>query len=137
MSRGKYDDILNLPHHTSHRRPQMSIADRAAQFAPFAALTGYDCVIEETGRLTDNMVVLDENQRYELDLQLNSLMQVIDSNPPVTVTYFQPDSKKQGGSYCSVESFLKKIDEIQRLMILVDGSEIPLDSIVSLICSQL
>lgn len=132
----KYDDILYLPHPISDRHNRMPLADRAAQFAPFAALTGYDDVIVETGRHTENYIELDESRKYELDIQLRYLMEIIDSQPAVTIRYFQADAYKSGGSYITLESCLKKIDEIERKIVLVDGRVIPIDNIVGLICSQ-
>lgn len=132
----KYDDILYLPHHVSDRHDHMPLSDRAAQFAPFAALTGYDDVIVETGRHTESHIELDESRKYELDIQLRYLMEIIDSQPAVTVRYFQADARKVGGSYITLDSCLKKINELERSIVLVDGTVIPIDNIVGLICSQ-
>ena len=92
----KYDEILSLPHHVSKTRPQMPMSDRAAQFAPFAALTGYDSAIKETGRLTDEKIELDEEALTALDIRYQLLMDVFDDAPEVTITFFQPDERKAG-----------------------------------------
>ena len=97
----KYDEILSLPHHVSKTRPQMPMSDRAAQFAPFAALTGYDSAIKETGRLTDERIELDEEALTALDIRYQLLMDAFDDAPEVTITYFQPDERKAGGKYAS------------------------------------
>ena len=97
----RYDEIINLPHHISKTRPQMPMSDRAAQFAPFAALTGYDSAIKETGRLTDEKIELDEEALTALDMKYQLLMDVFDDAPEVTITFFQPDERKAGGKYAS------------------------------------
>ena len=97
----KYDEILSLPHHVSKTRPQMPMSDRAAQFAPFAALTGYDSAIKETGRLTDEKIELDEEALTALDMKYQILMDAFDDAPEVTITFFQPDERKAGGKYAS------------------------------------
>ena len=98
---GKYDEIMGLPHHISKTRPQMPMSDRAAQFAPFAALTGYDAAIKETGRLTDERIELDVEALSALDMKYQLLMEALDEAPEVTITYFQPDERKAGGKYAS------------------------------------
>ena len=97
----RYDEIINLPHHISKTRPQMPMSDRAAQFAPFAALTGYDSAIMETGRLTDERIELDEEALTALDMKYQLLMDALNEAPKVTITYFQPDERKAGGKYAS------------------------------------
>ena len=97
----RYNEIINLPHHVSKTRPQMPMSDRAAQFAPFAALTGYDSAIKETGRLTDEKIELDEEALTALDMKYQLLMDVFDDAPEVTITFFQPDERKAGGKYAS------------------------------------
>lgn len=94
----KYREIIDLPHHVSKTRPQMPMSDRAAQFAPFAALTGYDAAIKETGRLTDERIELDEEALTALDMKYQLLMDALDDKPEVTITYFQPDERKAGGN---------------------------------------
>lgn len=129
-----YEDIINLTHHVSMTRPQMSILDRAAQFSPFAALTGYDAAIKETGRLTDEKMELDEDTRAVLDMKQAYLMEMIDEQPEISVTYFVPDEKKSGGVYVSVTGNLKRFDEYERLLILTDGKKIPMDDIADIEC---
>ena len=129
---GRYDDIIHLPHPTSTRHPRMPIADRAAQFAPFAALTGYDSAIKETARLTDEWVALDENAKAELDLKLRYLLDQLPNPPEAVFTYFEPDSKKDGGAYVSKSGIIKRIDPIEHKVILRDGSIIPIEFIVEI-----
>lgn len=127
-----YSDIINLPHHVSATRPQMSMIDRAAQFSPFAALTGYDAAIKETGRLTDEKVEMDEDTKAALDIKQAYLKEMIDEQPEITVTYFLPDTKKFGGAYVTVTGNLKRFDEYERLLILTDGKKIPMDDIADI-----
>lgn len=122
----KYADIINLPHHVSKTRPQMPIADRAAQFSPFAALTGYDSAIEETGRLTDSFIELDESRKAVLNEKLQSMLKNIKEQPEVAITYFQPDEKKNGGSYINISGMIKKIDNFEKCVILADTTKIPM-----------
>lgn len=124
-----YDDIIHLPHHVSKTRPQMSMEDRAAQFSPFAALTGYDAAILETGRLTEDKLELGEETQAILDRKQRYLAEIIDTKPEITVTYFVPDEKKSGGAYSTVTGFLKRIDEYERVLMLTDGRKIQLDAI--------
>ena len=127
-----YDDIIGLAHHVSRNRPAMPMRDRAAQFAPFAALTGYDAVIRETARLTDRRVELDECRRQELDAALRDLAARLPSRPEVLVTYFLPDARKEGGEYVHVSGRLRKIDSLTRTLILEDGTVIPIDDVLEL-----
>ena len=129
---GKYDDIINLPHPTSKRFSRMPLEERAAQFSPFAALTGYDAVIRETARLTDRRVELDECRRQELDAALRDLAARLDSRPEVLVTFFLEDTRKEGGEYVHVSGRLKKIDSFSRVLVLEDGTIIPIDDILEL-----
>ena len=124
-----YDDIIDLPRHVSPRRAQMSLSGRAAQFAPFAALSGYDGAVQETARLTDRCVELDEESLAILNQQLTLLMSAITEQPEVTLTYFEPDEKKSGGAYHSVTGKVRRIDEAGREIILTDGRRIPLDRV--------
>lgn len=125
----KYDSIMNLPHHVSKTRPQMPMSDRAAQFAPFAALTGYDSAIKETGRLTDEKIELDEDALTALDMRHQLLMDALDDEPEVTITYFQPDERKGGGKYVSAVGTVKKVDDFERRIIMQDGTKIPMDDV--------
>ena len=123
-----YDDIINLPHHVSGRHPQMSLYNRSAQFAPFAALSGHDDAIEETARLTDVQRELTQDERDVLNRKLNYLLQR-DDGPVVEITYFLPDKRKNGGRYCTVVGTIKKVDSIEGKLLLTDGMVIPLDAV--------
>jgi len=107
---GTYDDIINLPHHVSVTRPHMTAVDRAAQFSPFAALTGYDAAIRETARLTDERVELDEYIKDALNKRLQIIAERMKEQPEITITYFQPDTKKSGGANITDTGTVKKID---------------------------
>ena len=127
-----YDDMINMPCPTSQRHPRMPRADRAAQFAPFAALTGYDAAIDETGRLTDQKIDISEDMREKLDLKQNFLSDIIDEQPEISVTYFVPDEKKSGGAYVTLNGRLKQIDEYEQLIMLTDGKKIPIQEVYSI-----
>jgi len=129
----RYDDIIHLPHHVSDNHPQMDILDRAAQFAPFAALTGHDAAIKETARLTEERMELDDNSKEILDEQMRNIREHISEHPMVTITYFRPDEKKDGGSYVTITGRIKKIDEYERIIVLEDGIIIPVNEIVEVI----
>ena len=129
---GPYDDIINLPHPTSQRHPRMPIHDRAAIFSPFAALSGHGAAIAETARLTERRIELDEDTRAELDRKQAVLLGHIDKQPEITVTWFQPDERKDGGAYLTVTGQLKKFRELERILLLTDGTEIPLEDVVAL-----
>ena len=124
-----YEDIINLPHHVSKTRPQMSMLDRAAQFSPFAALTGYDAAIKETGRLTDEKIELDEEALTALDMKYQLLINALDDAPEVTITYFQPDERKAGGKYITATGAVKKVDDFERRITMQDGTKIPMDDV--------
>lgn len=127
-----YDDLLNLPHHTSAVQPAMPMQNRAAQFAPFAALVGYDAIIRETARLTDEKADLDESIKAELNEKLRLLLELLPQQPEVTITYFQPDGRKAGGSYRTVTKIVRKYRSIDNMLIMMDGAQIPVNEIVSL-----
>ena len=129
---GPYDDIINLPHPTSKRHPRMPVHDRAAIFSPFAALSGHGAAIAETARLTERRIELDEDTRAELDRRQAILLGHMDEQPEVTITWFQPDEKKDGGAYLTATGRLKKFLELERLLVLADGAEIPLEDVVAL-----
>ena len=129
---GKYDEIMGLPHHVSKTRPQMPMSDRAAQFAPFAALTGYDAAIKETGRQTDERNELDVEALSALDMKYQLLMEALDEAPEVTITYFRPDERKAGGKYVSAVGAVKKIDDFERRITMQDGTKIPMDDVLSI-----
>ena len=128
----KYNEIMGLPHHVSKTRSQMPMSDRAAQFAPFAALTGYDAAIKETGRLTDERIELDVEALSALDMKYQLLMEALDEAPEVTITYFQPDERKAGGKYVSAVGAVKKIDDFERRITMQDGTKIPMDDVLSI-----
>lgn len=130
----KYDDIINLPRHVSPKRSPMSNYDRAAQFSPFAALTGYDAVIAETGRLTDTQAELDEGGKALLDEKLRLIREHLPENPLVTLTVFRPDARKSGGSYEKITGHVKKLDPVTRCLVLTDGEVVPIDRIYGIEC---
>jgi len=127
-----YADIINMPHHVSAKRPQMSMADRAAQFSPFAALTGYDAAIKETGRLTDEKIELEEDALLALDEKLRQIVDSPENCENVDITYFKADATKDGGAYITATGRIKKLDDYQRLIVLDDGKVIPMDDVLSI-----
>ena len=127
---GPYDDMIALPHPASKKHPRMSIQARAAIFSPFAALSGHGAAIAETARLTDQRMELDEDTKAELDQRQVVLLEHIEEQPEVTVTWFQPDERKDGGAYLTATGRLKKIDEVARILSLQDGTSIPLEDVV-------
>lgn len=128
----KYDDIINLPCHVSQNRPHMPILDRAAQFSPFAALTGYDSAVKEAMRLTEEQIDLDEDSKEALDQKLALLMECLDKHPEVTITFFRPDDKKEGGAYQTVSGKVRKIDFYGRRMIMEDGRVLSMEYIIQM-----
>lgn len=124
-----YDDIINLPHHTSTKHPRMSSIDRAAQFSPFSALSGHEAAIKETARLTDRRVELDEDEMAELDARLRLVAEHLAERPQVSITHFRADEKKAGGAYVTTTGAVKRIDDIQRAVIMVGGAQISIDDI--------
>ena len=124
--RGPYDDIIDLPHPTSERHPRMPMANRAAQFSAFRALTGYEDAVEETARLTDSKVELTEAEKSVLDAKLQLLVPGMGAS----FTYFRQDGKKEGGAYLAVTGTVKKFDNYAREIVLVDGRRIPIDDIL-------
>lgn len=127
-----YEDMLELPHPVSKTHPQMPRRDRAAQFAPFAALTGYEEAVREAARLTEEKRMLDEDNKEQLDWKLRCLQEKEKEKPAITVTYFLKDEKKKGGKYVNVTGILKKIDDYKHQIILEKGEEILMEDIVSL-----
>ena len=125
----RYDDLLDLPHHVSVVHPHMSLYDRAAQFAPFKALTGYEDDVEETARLTDERMELDEERIAYLDARLQLLEEHLAEAPVVSFTFFVPDERKDGGSYETVSGIVKKIDTVRRVIVLRDGLRIAIDDV--------
>ncbi|MCD8294059.1 MAG: YolD-like family protein [Clostridia bacterium] len=132
MSSGKYDDIINLPHHVSQTRSHMSSIERAAQFSPFAALTGYDDTISETARLTDEEIELSPDQIEELDAKIQTISSALDTRPLITVTYFIPDELKSGGAYVDRTGNVKSIDSYSKTMTFTDGTKVPIGRIISI-----
>ena len=130
----EYDDIIDLPRPKSKHEP-MPMSDRAAQFSPFAALTGYGDAIDETARLTDHRIELSEEERAELDYK-QQYLSTLDS-PTVTVTYFVPDERKSGGAYVTHTGVLKRVDEVERMVVFKDGLRVPLDEVMDIKCEQL
>ncbi|MDY3792284.1 MAG: hypothetical protein SOZ56_07375 [Oscillospiraceae bacterium] len=131
-SKNKYDDMLALPRPRSGKHIPMPRSDRAAQFSSFAALTGYDEAVSETGRLTDSRIEIDEDRASELNDKLNILRDNLYERPEIAVTYFVPDSKKSGGKYVTFTGNARAIDEYERAIIFVKGGRIPLDDIFAL-----
>ena len=128
----QYDDIIHLPHHISSTRPRMSGIDRAAQFSPFAALTGYDASIKESARLTDARIELDDSQKEEIGEKLRLVTGQPDAE--IKITYFLPDTKKSGGKYVLAAGAVKKVDEYERMIIMGDGKQIPIDEVIDVDC---
>ena len=129
---GQYEDIINLPHHVSATRPQMSMLDRAAQFSPFAALTGYDAAIKETGRLTDEKIELDEAALNILNMKFQILVDSLDEEPEVIFTYFKPDERKAGGAYVDLTGKVKKVDDFERMIVMQNRTKLPMDDILNI-----
>ena len=130
--RRRYDDIIELPHHVSKEHPPMSPLNRAAQFSPFAALTGHGDAVRETERLTDSFVELEEDQKEQLNRKLRLIWEHLDQNPECEITYFRPDEKKEGGAYVTLRGRVKKIDERRRQLLFTDGQVLPIDQIFSI-----
>lgn len=133
---GKYDDIINLPHHVSAKRPQMSRSARAAQFAPFAALVGLDDEMEETARLTDAKPELEEAEKEKINRVLLEIRNNPQKETAVELTFFRPDGRKDGGAIITCPCTVRRIDEIERRLILSDRSEIEFDNILSIKISK-
>lgn len=129
---GPYDDIIDLPHHVSQKHPQMSMQDRAAQFSPFAALTGHGAAIRETERETTQQAELDEDELELLDNQLRYLQDHIEEHPEVSITCFEPDSRKEGGAYVTIRGTVREIDMVGRFVQMVDKRQILIDRIMEI-----
>ena len=129
QAKDKYADIINLPHHVSRTHPQMSMADRAAQFSPFAALSGHDAAIAEAARLTDVRPILDESVKQEI----SDLIQLAatDSNLVLNIIYFVPDTRKAGGAYMEITGHIKKLIPHEKLLIMDTGTRIPVEEVVN------
>ena len=129
---GTYDDIIALPHPEPRTHPRMSLHDRAAQFSPFAALTGHSAAIAETGRLTDSRITLDESEMARVDAELQHLQELLPSRPTVSITYFVPDERKNGGSYQTVTGEVKWIDAVNGVIQMTDRQCIPIADVFSI-----
>ena len=127
-----YEDIVNLPPHISKKHPQPTMMDRAARFAPFAAITGYEEMVLEEARITEERIDLDEGPLSILNEKLNMIQEFIDEEPEVTITYFEPDKKKSGGAYIDITGTVKRIDEYECLVIMTDGKKIRVEDIYGL-----
>lgn len=136
MNEKNYDDIIDLPHYVSQKRPRMSMHDRAAQFSPFAALTGYEEAVEETARLTDSRLIPDEEKSAELDRTIRIILDSIGSRPEITVLYFVPDQRKNGGKYEKYTGFLRAFSDYDRVFIFEDGKKIAVNDIYDLKLTQ-
>ena len=138
----KYEDMINLPHHVSDHHPQMSLHDRAAQFSPFAALTGYGDAVEETARLTSRKKLLDETEREALDQRLRILEELLEESRKangrhgrvsgVRITYFLPDQKKSGGAYVKRCGAVTALDRLRGEIVMEDGGRIPAEDVVEI-----
>lgn len=126
----EYDDVINRQHPTSKKHPRMSRMNRAAQFAPFAALTGYEESIRETARFTDKKRELSEDDIEEINAKLNFIQEHIKERPEVTITYFQPDARKDGGEYITVTGRIRRIDEVNEVLILEGEMIVLIDKII-------
>ena len=129
-----YEDIINLPHHISSKRSQMSKEQRASQFAPFSALTGYEDAIKETARLTNRKIEVDEGLREVLNNKLNIIEENIKNNPEVSITYFIPDKKKEGGEYIKITGIVRRIDIVNNLIIMIDKTKIKMQDVLNITC---
>lgn len=132
LDMNRYEDLLNLPPHKSATRPSMSLTDRAAQFSPFAALTGYEHAIKETARITDQRIWLDETAKSRLDEKLSKLQAQLQMKSEVEICYFVEDKHKEGGKYETVHSVIKKIDAYEREVILCSGQRIDIEDIIEI-----
>ncbi len=128
-SESKYEDIINLPHHVSPRRKRMAMIDRAAQFSPFAALTGHGAAISETARLTVDKAELDECEKSIVNEKLNMLLNLQELQPRISIFYFRPDNRKQGGAYLTAEGRIERIDAETGEIIMADGTAIPVNDV--------
>ena len=131
-NQNKYNDIINMPHHISRKHKQMPILDRAAQFSPFAALSGYEDAVKETARQTDNRICLSEEAKSFINDKIQILNELLHTSPSISVTFFVPDDKKDGGSYITDTGTVKKIDDYKKAVIMNNGKRIPFKNILEL-----
>ena len=129
---GPYDDIIDLPHYVSVKHPHMPMIDRAAQFSPFAALTGYDAAIKETARLTGERLDLDDCEKAALNNKLQLLLNRIAERPYVSITYFQPDKRIAGGEYVITSGSIKRINRYERTLLMDNGVKIVIEDIIDI-----
>ncbi len=133
----RYDDIISLPHHRSTAHPPLSAQQRAAQFAPFAALSGYEDMIGESDRTTEAYIAPDEFEAEAINRTLCAVREIISKKPYVRLTCFVPDKRKSGGSYVARDGHVKRIDETNKLLILTDGTQIPFTNLMELDCPEI
>ena len=127
-----YEDIVDLPHHVSKKYPQPTMADRAARFSPFAAISGYEDMVKEAARVTEERIDITDATKELLNEKLNMIIEFLDEEPEVSITYFEPDMRKAGGAYITVIGTVKRIDEYEHLVIMTDGKKINIDDIYNL-----
>ena len=128
----RYDDIIDLPRHRSQKHPHMPLADRAAQFSPFAALTGHGDAVKETARLTEDKIELNEEEKAYLNARILFLTENIKEHPEVSITFYVPDERKEGGAYSIKIGTVKRVDEYEQAIVMEDGIVIPVDGIVAM-----
>jgi len=133
MNKDNYEDIINLPHHTSSKHPRMNKESRAAQFAPFAALTGHSDAIKETERLTETKIELTEEEKLKLNEKLQIINENINNHPKVTITYFEHDKKKEGGKYLTHTGYVKQIAQIEQTIIFIDKTKVKITKLIDII----
>ena len=127
-----YEDIVNLPRHISKVHPQATMADRAARFSPFAAISGYEDMVKEAARVTEERIDITDATKELLNEKLNMIIEFLDEEPEVTITYFVPDKKKDGGAYISITGTVKRIDEYERIVLMSDDKKIRIDEIYAI-----
>ena len=127
-----YEDIVNLPRHISQVHPQATMADRAARFSPFAAISGYEDMVKEAARVTEERIDITDATKELLNEKLNMIIEFLDEEPEVTITYFEPDKKKDGGAYISITGTVKRIDEYERIVLMSDDKKIRIDEIYAI-----
>lgn len=132
-----YDDIIDQPHHTSRKHQRMSLHNRAAQFAPFAALSGYEEMVGETARLTDRRKGTDEENLQKLDQQIHALMEQAQDHPEITLVIFEPDEKKEGGAYRTIRGQVRRIDEVNREIVFMDRSVVRMEMIYAIVMEDM
>ncbi len=128
----QYDDIIDLPHHRSTRHPHMPVHNRAAQFMPFAALSGYDAIIAETARITQERITLSDDEKDALDKRLHNVLLHKNTHPQVSLTVFEPDKYKSGGAYVTVEGYITRVDSERRTIVIDGHTPVLIDDIIAL-----